>query len=122
MTLDVAIPQFIPQFCGIAEQAPKAPKMGLSRHFSRQNGPWDALERPKSGDPAVYPAILRDSPAPGIVLFLNRVKPKARQGQVFLVNAEKNDQFAPGSGPPSASWNGAEGAQGARCPLRPHHE
>ena len=60
-----------------------------SRHFSRQNGEWETPERRFSGDPAVYPAILRDPLAPGIVLFLNRVKPETRQGQVFLVNASQ---------------------------------
>ncbi len=35
--------------------------------------------------------LLRTSPAtaPGIVLFLNRDKPKTRQGKVFLANASE---------------------------------
>jgi len=58
--MNQAIPQFIPQFCGIAEQAKKASKMRLARHVTRQNRARDRLKR-------------RDLPAPGIVLFLNRV-------------------------------------------------
>ncbi|GEM_PF-4819712 len=37
--------------------------LASSRHFSRQNGEREAPERRFSGDPAVYPAILRDPPA-----------------------------------------------------------
>jgi type I restriction enzyme M protein len=48
--------------------------------------------------------LFYNTTAPGIVLFLNRDKPKARQGQVFLVNAsqtfEKGDpkNFIPEAG------------------------
>ena len=48
--------------------------------------------------------LFYNTTAPGIVLFLNRAKPKARQGKVFLVNAsqvfEKGDpkNFIPGEG------------------------
>lgn len=34
----LAIPQFIPQFCGIAEHSKIPCKIRPSRHFSRQNG------------------------------------------------------------------------------------
>lgn len=61
-----AIPQFIPQFCGIAEEALIYGKIGLSRH--RQNGERDSPGRRNSG---------------------SRVKPKPRQGKVFLVNASQ---------------------------------
>ncbi len=48
--------------------------------------------------------LFYNTAAPGIVLFLNRVKPKTRQGKVFLVNAsqvfEKGDpkNFIPEAG------------------------
>jgi len=48
--------------------------------------------------------LFYNTTAPGIVLFLNRAKPKARQGKVFLVNAsqvfEKGDpkNFIPDAG------------------------
>ena len=48
--------------------------------------------------------LFYNTPAPGIVLFLNKAKPKARQGKVFLVNAsqvfEKGDpkNFIPDAG------------------------
>lgn len=41
---------------------PESASNSLSRHFSRQNGARDASRRTKWTDPAVYPAILRDSP------------------------------------------------------------
>ena len=54
----------------------------------------------------LYPPenLFYNTTAPGIVLFLNRAKPKARQGKVFLVNAsqifEKGDpkNFIPPKG------------------------
>jgi type I restriction enzyme M protein len=51
--------------------------------------------------------LFYNTTAPGIVLFLNRAKPKARQGKVFLVNAsqvfEKGDpqELHPGRGHPA---------------------
>lgn len=48
--------------------------------------------------------LFYNTPAPGIVLFLNRAKPKAREGKIFLVNAsqvfEKGDpkNFIPPEG------------------------
>lgn len=51
-----AIPQFFPQFCGVAEALTNPAGTRCTRHFSRQNGERKGPTARKSG----YPAILRD--------------------------------------------------------------
>lgn len=61
-----------------------------SRHFSRQDGERNAPVRRNLGDSAVYPAILRDSPPPGIAVFRNKPhNPGTRTGEVLIVNARQ---------------------------------
>lgn len=114
----VSTAQFIPQCCWISHHLAGVtcdPAILRDSLASRRSGNADTNKektvRQWFVDHDLIESVLYlpenlfyNTPAPGIVLFLNKDKPKTRQGQIFLVNAsqvvEKGDpkNFFPDAG------------------------
>jgi len=68
----------------------RLPRLGQCRHQQGKDRP-PVVCRPRPHRERALPAenLFYNTTAPGIVLFLNKAKPKERKGKVFLVNASQ---------------------------------